>query len=66
MHLLQDDPPRMEPLEVDNGQEEVNNSKGDDEGGKQPPQLGQQVIGFVLLGKGANVFAEQQMSLCHF
>ena len=40
-NLLQDHLPRVEPLEVDNSQEEVEHGRGDDKDGQLPVQPGQ-------------------------
>ena len=51
----------MEPLEVDNSQEEVEEGGDDDEDGQLPGQPGQQVDGFLLLGERPNVVTEEQV-----
>ena len=66
MNLLQNDPPGVEPLEVGDGQEEVEDGGGEDKDGQLPVQPGQQVEGLVLLGESPNVVAECQMFLRHF
>ena len=53
----------MEPLEVDESQDEVKEGRDDDEDGQLPAQPGQQVEGLVLLGKRPNVVAEGQVLL---
>ena len=56
----------MEPLEVDESQDEVEDGGDDDEDGQQPAQPGQQVEGLVLLGERPNVVAEGQVLFPHF
>ena len=56
----------MEPLEVDESQDEVKDGGDDDKDGQLPAELGQQVEGLVLLGKRPNVVAEGQVLLPHF
>ena len=65
-NLLQDNLPRVEPLEVDDSQEEVEDGGDDDEDGQLPAQPVQQVKGLVLLGECPNVVAEGQVLLTHF
>ena len=65
MNLLQNDPPWVEPLEVGDGQEEVEDGGGDDEDGQLPAQAGQQVEGLVLLGVSPNVVTESQVLFTH-
>ena len=65
-HLLKNDLPGMEPLEVDDGKEEVEEGGGDDEDRQVPTQPGEQVVGLVLLFKRSNVVAEGQVLLSHF
>ena len=64
--LLKDDPPRVEPLKVDESQAEVEDGGGDDKDGQLPAQPGQQVEGLVLLRERPNVVAEGQVLLPHF
>ena len=56
----------MEPLEVDESQDEVEDGGDDDEDGQLPAEPGQQVEGLVLLGECPNVVAEGQVLLAHF
>ena len=56
----------MEPLEVDESQDEVEDGGGDEEDGQLPAQPGEQVKGLVLLGKCLNVVAEGQVPFPHF
>ena len=65
-HLLQDYLPWVEPLEVDDGKEEVEEGGGDDEDRQVPAQPGEQVEGLVLLFIGPDVFAEGKVLLSHF
>ena len=65
-YFLQDDLPRVKPLEVHVGQDEVEEGRSDDEDGQLPAQPGQQVKGLVLLGECPNVVAEGQVLLTHF
>ena len=65
MNLLQNDPPRVEPLEVDEGQDEVEDGGGDEEEGQLPAQPGQQVEGLVLLVVCPNVVTESQVLFTH-
>ena len=62
---MQDDLPRVEPLEVDESEDEVEDGGDDDEDGQLPAQPGQQVEGLVLLGKRPNVVAKNQMLFPH-
>ena len=64
--LLQDDLPRVEPLEVNKCQDEVKDGGGDDEDGQLPAQCGQQVEGLVLLGERPEVVTEGQVLFHHF
>ena len=65
-HLLQDDLPGVEPLEVDDGKEEVEEGGGDDKDRQVPAQPGEQVEGLVLLFIGSDVVAEGQVLFGHF
>ena len=65
-HLLQDDLPGVEPLEVDDGKEEVEEGGGDDEDRQVPAQPGEQVEGLVLLFIRPDVVAEGQVLFGHF
>ena len=56
----------MEPLEVDESQDEVEDGGDDDKDGQLPAQPGQQVKGLVLLGERPDVVAEGQVLLPHF
>ena len=56
--LLQDDLPRVEPLEINKCKDEVKDGGGDDEDGKLPAQPGQQVEGLVLIGESSEVVVE--------
>ena len=56
----------MEPLEVDESQDEVEDGGDDDEDGQLPAQPGQQVEGLVLLGERPDVVTEGQVLLPHF
>ena len=56
----------MKPLEVDIGQDEVEESRSDDEDGQLPAQPGQQVEGLVLLAERPNVVAKGQVLFPHF
>ena len=64
-HLLQNDLPGVEPLEVDDGKEEVEEGGGDDEDRQVPAQPGEQVVGLVLLLIGSDVVAEGQVLFSH-
>ena len=64
-HLLQNDPPGVEPLEVDDGKEEVEEGGGDDENRQVEAQPGEQVEGLVLLFIRSNVVAEGQVLFSH-
>ena len=55
----------MEPLEVDNSKEEVEDGRGDDKDGQLPVQPGQQVESLVLLVVGPNVVTESQVLFTH-
>ena len=65
-HFLQNDPPGVEPLEVDDGKEEVEEGGGDDEDRQVPAQPGEQVVGLVLLFVRPDVVAEGQVLFGHF
>ena len=65
-HLLQNDLPGVEPLEVDDGKEEVEEGGGDDEDRQVPAQPGEQVEGLVLLFIRSDVFEEGHMLLSYF
>ena len=65
-HLLQDDLPGVEPLEIDDGKEEVEEGGGDDEDRQVPAQPGEQVEGLVLLFVSPDVVAEGQVLFGHF
>ena len=65
-HLLQDDLPGVEPLEVDDGKEEVEEGGGDDEDRQVPAQPGEQVEGLVLIFIGSDVVVKGQVLLSHF
>ena len=65
-YLFKDDLPRVKPLEVDVGQDEVEEGRSDDEDGQLPAQPGQQVKGLVLLSERPNVVAEGQVFFPHF
>ena len=65
-NLLQNDLPRVEPLEVDESEDEVEDGGDDDKDGQLPAQPGQQVEGLVLLGERPNVVAEGQVLFPHF
>ena len=65
-NLLQNDLPGVEPLEVDESEDEVEDGGDDDKDGQLPAQPGQQVEGLVLLGERPNVVAEGQVLLSHF
>ena len=56
----------MEPLEVDESQDEVEDGGDDDEDGQLPAQPNQQVEGLVLLGERPDVVAEGQVLLPYF
>ena len=56
----------MEPLEVDESQDEVEDGGGDEEDGQLPAQPGQQVEGLVLLGERTNVVPQSQVLFPHF
>ena len=56
---MKDDLPRVEPLEIDESQDEVKDGGGDDEERQQPAQPDQQVEGLVLLCKGPNVVTQK-------
>ena len=63
--LLQNYLPWMEPLQVDNSQDKIEDGGGDDEDGELPGQPGQQLVGLILLGECPNVFAEIQVLFPH-
>ena len=65
-HLLQDDLPGVEPLEVDDGKEEVEEGGGDDKDRQVPAQPGEQVEGLVLLFVSPDVVAKGKVLLSHF
>ena len=65
-HLLENDLPGVEPLEVDDGKEEVEERGGDDEDRQVPAQPGEQVEGLVLLVIRPDVVAEGHVLLSHF
>ena len=65
-HLLQDDLPGVEPLEVDDGKEEVEEGGDGHKDRQVPTQPGEQVEGLVLLFICPDVFAEGQVLLSHF
>ena len=65
-HLLKNYLPGVEPLEVDDGKEEVEEGGGDDEDRQVPAQPGEQVEGLVLLFIGSDVVAKGQVLLSHF
>ena len=64
-HLLKNYLPGVEPLEVDDGKEEVEEGGGDDEDRQVPAQPGEQVEGLVLLFIGSDVVAEGQVLFSH-
>ena len=57
-NLLQNDLQRVQPLEVGESKDEVDDGGGDDKNGQQPPQPGQQGEGLIFFGEGPNVVAE--------
>ena len=65
-HLLKNYLPGVEPLEVDDGKEEVEEGGGDDEDRQVPAQPGEQVVGLVLLFIRSDVVAEGHVLLSHF
>ena len=65
-HLLQDHLPGVEPLEVDDGKEKVEEGGGDDENRQVPAQPGEQFEGLVLLFVSPDVVAKGQVLLSHF
>ena len=65
-HLLKNYLPGVEPVEVDDGKEEVEEGGGDDEDRQVPTQPGEQVEGLVLLFIGSDVVAESQVLFGHF
>ena len=65
-HPLKNYLPGVEPLEVDDGKEEVEEGGGDDKDRQVPSQPAEQVMGLVLLFIGPDVFAEGQVLLSHF
>ena len=65
-HLLQDDLPGVEPLEVDDGKEKVEEGGGDDKNRQVPAQPGEQVEGLVLLFICPDVVSEGQVLFGHF
>ena len=64
--LLENNLPWVEPLEVGESQDEVDEGGGDDKDGQLPAQPGQQIEGLVLLGERPNVVAEGQVLFPHF
>ena len=64
-HLLQNDLPGVEPLEVDDGKEEVEEGGGDDEHRQVPTQPSEQFEGLVLLFICPDVVSEGQVLLSH-
>ena len=56
----------MEPLEVDDGKEEVEEGGGDDEDRQVPAQPGEQVVGLVLLLIRPDIVTEGQVLFSHF
>ena len=56
----------MEPLEIDESQDEVEDGGDNDGDGQLPAQPGQQVEGLVLLGERPNVVAEGQVLFPYF
>ena len=65
-HLLKNYLPGVEPLEVDDGKEEVEERGGDDEDRQVPAQPGEQFEGLVLLFVSPDVVAKGQVLLSHF
>ena len=65
-HLLKNYLPGVEPLEVDDGKEEVEEGGGDDEDRQVPAQPGEQFEGLVLLFVSPDVVAKGQVLLSHF
>ena len=65
-HLLENDLPGVEPLEVDDGKEEVEEGGGDDEDRQVPAQPGEQVEGLALLFVSPDVVAESHVLFGHF
>ena len=65
-NLLQNNLPRVEPLEVDDSQDQIKDGRDNDDDGQQPGQQGKQVKGLVLLSKRSDVVQEDQVFLPHF
>ena len=63
-YLLQDDPPGVEPLQVDSRQEGIEDTGHHDDEGQRPAEA-QQLIRFVLLCKRTNVEDQSRVSLPH-
>ena len=65
-HLLQDDLPGVEPLEVGGRQQGVEDPGDHDEQGQGHAEVVQQLIGFVLLWVGSDVVDQSRVFLAHF
>ena len=65
-NLLKYDLPWVEPLEVHNSQDKVEEGGDDDEDRQLPGQPGQQVEALVLFFKRPDVVPEDQVLLPHF
>ena len=64
-HLLKNYLPGVEPLEVDNGKEEVEEGGGDDKDRQVPTQPGEQVEGLILLFVISDVVKEGHVLFSH-
>ena len=64
--LLQDDPPGVEPLQVDERQQGVEDPGDHGDDGKGDAEPVQQLVRFVLLCKRPNVEDKNRVSLTHF
>ena len=63
---MQDDPPGIEPLQVDDPQQGVEDLDDHDDEGKGHAEVVQQLVGLVLLCKRPNVEDKNRVSLPHF
>ena len=66
IHLLKNYLPGVEPLEVDDGKEKVEEGGGNDEDRQVPVQPGEQAEGLFLLFICPDVVVEGKVLLSHF
>ena len=66
IHLLQDDLPWVEPLQVDSGQHGIKDPGDPNKQGKSDGEAVQQLEGFVLLCKSPDVQDQRRVPFTHF